>query len=310
MSFFLGNDEVLSDPEYESAKSHPSTPLESPPLDLNGNPMRSTGREKTKKKLRRGTGIPASFLRFPRGRIDEDAEKIEDDVNQLLNLGETIKGEVEVRAHTLISTANKRRDLLPQELKRDTHLEQDLSLPKLATSTSDASSYPHHNSPTQVEKDAPSPSMALAFRPKQAPNKPNQETQLQSLQQSLTQIRTHLAALESAISANISSQLIILTGSSDPSVADPLSLPNFQVKKKQRETVGAILGTVKVACAVERGLEALIGVLELAEKGVEEESGGKGLMDACLESPEEVALEMQRAILGMRRVLKSKAVPK
>jgi hypothetical protein len=77
------------------------------------------------------------------------------------------------------------------------------------------------------------------------------------------------------------------------------------------------LGTVKVACAVERGLEALVGALELVSekeaagevKGEGEEGkkegGEKGLMRACLARPEEVALEMQRAILGMRRVLKA-----
>ncbi len=81
--------------------------------------------------------------------------------------------------------------------------------------------------------------------------------------------------------------------------------------------MGAILGTVKVVCAVERGLEALCGVLEMDERGGEGEEVGDGegkgkgkgkgdFMEACLESPEEVALKMQRAILGMRLVLKSK----
>jgi hypothetical protein len=77
-------------------------------------PSASAG--KVKKKLRRGTGLPLPFFRFPRGRVDEDVEvccspfrryrtsfnrfqKIEDDVNQLLHLGETIKIEVEVSAH-------------------------------------------------------------------------------------------------------------------------------------------------------------------------------------------------------------------
>ena len=71
--------------------------------------------------------------------------------------------------------------------------------------------------------------------------------------------------------------------------------------------MGAVLGTVKVVCAVERGLEALVGALEMAGKrdGGDVESGEKGLMDACLEKSEEVALEMQNAIVGMRRVLKS-----
>jgi hypothetical protein len=142
---------------------------------------------------------------------------------------------------------------------------------------------------------------------------------LRALQISLTQIRTHLSALESAISVNISAQLPTLARSTDPQpvVADDFSLPSFKVEKKNPQSAGAVLGTVKVACAVERGLEALIGALELisekeaggevkgeGEKGKKEE-GEKGLMRACLAKPEEVALEMQRAIVGMRGVLKA-----
>jgi hypothetical protein len=96
-------------------------------------------------------------------------------------------------------------------------------------------------------------------------------------------------------------------------------LPNFQVTEKNAQAVGAVLGTVKVLCAVERGLEALVGALELGSQAKEGNHGDKvnesekgenpegGLMGACLVKPEEVALEMQRAIVGMRRVLKMKA---
>lgn len=133
------------------------------------------------------------------------------------------------------------------------------------------------------------------------------------LQHSLTEIRTHLNTLESAINANISAQSLKITGSSEPLVLDYFSLPSFRVERKNPETVGAVLGTVKVLCAVERGLEALVGALELgfqADEGNEGEKGEKsegGLMEACMAKPEEVALEMQRAIVGMRRVLKMKA---
>ncbi len=110
-----------------------------------------------------------------------------------------------------------------------------------------------------------------------------------------------------------------MTGSSEPPVLDYSSLPNFKSEKNKPQTVGAVLGTVKVLCAVERGLEALVGALELVSQategnhGVIDEEGEKGreleggLMDACLAKPEEVALEMQRAIMGMRRVLKMRA---
>jgi hypothetical protein len=142
---------------------------------------------------------------------------------------------------------------------------------------------------------------------------------LHALQISLTQIRTHLSALESAISVNISAQLPSLARSTvpQPALADDFSLPSFKVEKKNPQSAGAVLGTVKVACAVERGLEALIEALELIsekEAGGEvnkegeekmKEEGERGLMGACLAKPEEVALEMQGAIVGMRRVLKA-----
>jgi hypothetical protein len=142
---------------------------------------------------------------------------------------------------------------------------------------------------------------------------------LHALKISLTQIRNHLSTLESAISVNISAQLSTLARSTDPqpAVADDFSLPSFKVEKKSPQSAGAMLGTVKVACAVERGLEALVGALELVSeeeaggeiKGegeeVKKEEGEKGLMRACLAKPEEVALEMQGAIVGMRRVLKA-----
>jgi hypothetical protein len=72
-----------------------------------------------------------------------------------------------------------------------------------------------------------------------------------------------------------------------------------------------VLGTVKVCCAVERGLEALVEAFDLGAQGKEEgkgqgkEAGKGGLMEACLAKPEKVALEMQRAMVGMRKVLKS-----
>jgi hypothetical protein len=96
-------------------------------------------------------------------------------------------------------------------------------------------------------------------------------------------------------------------------------LPSFKVGKKNPQTAGAVLGTVKVLCVVERGLEALVGALELGSqvkgendgdkehKGEKGEKSEEGLMGACMAKPEEVALEMQRAIVGMKRVLKKKA---
>jgi hypothetical protein len=142
---------------------------------------------------------------------------------------------------------------------------------------------------------------------------PSRDNNLQNLQQSLLIIRTHLIALETAISANITTQLLAI---SDVPVLDADSLPSFKVKKKNKESSAAVLNTVKVVCAVERGLEALVAALEMERNGVGNgrdgrdgngERGERGLMEACLRRPEQVGAEMQRAVEGMRRVLKSKA---
>jgi hypothetical protein len=120
---------------------------------------------------------------------------------------------------------------------------------------------------------------------------------MHALQQSLNTIRTHLTDLESAINVNITTQLQALSTSDIP-VLDTGSLPSFKVEKKNRECAGAVMDTVRVACAVERGLEALIAAMDMGKGGA--------LMEACLRKPEDVAVEMQRAIFGMRKVLKSK----
>ena len=65
--------------------------------------------------------------------------------------------------------------------------------------------------------------------------------------------------------------------------------------------MGAVLGTVQVACAVERGLEALVLAFNLVAHG----EGERGLMEACLSKPKEVGLEIQKAIVGMSSVLKA-----
>jgi hypothetical protein len=75
------------------------------------------------------------------------------------------------------------------------------------------------------------------------------------------------------------------------------------VEENKAQSVGAVLGTVKVVCAVERGLEALLGALELGKKKGEVNGD---LMQACLANPDAIALEMQRTIVCMRRVLKTK----
>jgi len=208
-------------------------------------------------------------------------------------------------------------------VKRDAHPEQHSPVTKSETSTSPPnqpdSRFPprtdHASKPT-ITLSIPPVSIPPASSPEQdihqEPPQDSQEIQtpsLQALQQSLNIVRIQLNALESAINANITTQLYAL-GTSNVSVLDTGSLPSFKVEKKNRESAGAVLNTVKVACAVERGLEALAAAMEMGGDGTEEEkTGQKGeqnLMDACLRRPEDVSMEMQRAAVGMRKVLKSK----
>lgn len=70
----------------------------------------------------------------------------------------------------------------------------------------------------------------------------------------------------------------------------------------------ALLKTVKVCCVLERGLEAVIGVLEKGEekdKSGGREGGGKegDLMSTCLSTPKVVRKEMKGALKGIEAVV-------
>ena len=65
---------------------------------------------------------------------------------------------------------------------------------------------------------------------------------------------------------------------------------------------GAILRSVIVSAAVERGLEALIKAFEAQESGDDAED--MRLMDNCERNPGKVAEEMESAMTGMRKVLR------
>jgi hypothetical protein len=227
--------------------------------------------------------------------------------------------------------ANRRRDLLLQGLERDSRDGQELSQRPSSAPAFEESKPAHPHLPTEdltttssSSSDIPPPIHAqdihedtneLTEQEPQAPQLDN----FPNLQSSLNQIRTHLSTLESAINTNLSAQSLKIAGSAEPPVLDFFSLPSFKTERKNSQTVGAVLGTVKVLCAVERGLEALVGALEVGsrtdegndgDQEKEDEKGDRsegGLMEACMVKPEEVALEMQRAIVGMRRVLKMKA---
>jgi hypothetical protein len=257
-------------------------------------------------------------------------QEIEGEVKQLLHVGDKIRDEEEVCTHTINIAANRCQDLLLQDLKQDVRNEQELPQRPISALPSEESESDHHrplaedlintkpspNTPPVIHvQDTKEDTIEFTEQASQVP----QPTNSLPLQHSLTEIRTLLNTLESAINANISAQSLKITGSPDPLVLDYFSLPNFKETEKNAQTVGAVLGTVKVLCVLERGLEALVGALELgfhADEGNDgdKKNGGEkgersegGLMEACMVKPEEVALEMQRAIVGMRRVLKMKA---
>jgi hypothetical protein len=258
-------------------------------------------------------------------------QEIEGDAKQLLLVEDKIRNEAEVCAHTIIIAANRHRNLLLQDLKPDARNKQELPHRPSSATLFERSESAYQLPPAEDLTNASSSSSDVPLSihvqhiiedTKGCPEQESQNTQIPNtttIEHSLTQIRTHLTTLESAINANISSQSLRITGSSDPPVLDSSSLPSFKTEKKNPQTVGAVLGTVKVLCAVERGLEALVGALEVGSQTKEGDDGDKadggekgeklerGLMEACLAKPEDVALEMQRAIVGMRRVLKMKA---
>lgn len=308
----MRNEEVLSDSEYESALSTQST-RSSTPLEIPGpsNSRVPAGNEKVKKKLGRGTGAPFPFFRFPHGRVDADVDEIEGDAKQLPH----VEGKIGDGAEAPEPDAHTEQEL-PQRPSSAPPFEESESayqLPPAADLINTKLS--SHTPPFILVQDAKEETKEN----KEQESQDTKITNAPALEHSLTEIRTHLTTLESAINANISAQSLKITGSSEPPVLDSSSLPSFKTEKNNPQTVGAVLGTVKVLCAVERGVEALVGVLELGSQacggndGAKDEEGEKGekvergLMEACLAKPEEVALEMQRAIVGMRRVLKMKA---
>jgi hypothetical protein len=131
----------------------------------------------------------------------------------------------------------------------------------------------------------------------------SQKDTLQILKAALSAIKSSLSDMESKIKDNIEAQCQKKTGTTSPPVMDEGSLPSFESENTMAPA--AILDTVKIAAVVERGLEALVKVLEGGG------GGGKGdekaLMGVCRMRSAEVKLEMQAAVKGIRRVLKIKA---
>jgi hypothetical protein len=133
--------------------------------------------------------------------------------------------------------------------------------------------------------------------PSTPPDTPPEITELMTLKDSLAVIRTQLNQIHTQIQANISAQLIQLSNDNQDT---PQNHDLISYKSTNTSTPGAILSTVQVVCAVERGLEAIVGVLENAKNGNE----GEGLMGRCEGDAGIVAQEMRDASVGMVRVLR------
>jgi hypothetical protein len=131
----------------------------------------------------------------------------------------------------------------------------------------------------------------------------SQKDTLQILKAALSTIQSSLSDMESKIKDNIEAQCQKKTGTTSPPVMDEGSLPSFESENTMAPA--AILETVKIAAVVERGLEALVKVLEGGGGGGEGDE--KALMGVCRMRSAEVKLEMQEAVKGIRRVLKIKA---
>lgn len=151
-------------------------------------------------------------------------------------------------------------------------------------------------------------------------------------------VQSHISRLDEGIKANIAEQVKRLEVP-DRVVMDADSLPNFKAEKNDAEVSRALLKTVKVCCIVERGLEALMEVLEEGEipkiksgrrrrneTGRDGDDGGagrsydwgrrerheldegrkekkEGLLGVCLESPRAVRREMGSALKGFEGVI-------
>lgn len=204
--------------------------------------------------------------------------------------------------------------------------------PRRSFSTSEISSPPSTSpfgSPPLLTLHPATPQISPDLKPVMA--KTGQTSDVEVLRSALKIIQSQLTLLDNGIKANIASQLAQFPSpTTDPLVViDQDSLPNFSVPGDEIDSgvSRALLKTVKVCCIVERGLEAVIGVLEYEDKndkvGTEAKKGVKGweeqvrewgtgvgkrkeegdLMGACLERGKVVRREMRGALRGIEGVV-------
>ncbi|PVH76684.1 hypothetical protein DL98DRAFT_657270 [Cadophora sp. DSE1049] len=149
----------------------------------------------------------------------------------------------------------------------------------------------------------------------------SQKSDIETLNSALSIVRNHLSSLDTGIKRNIAAQGLAqslkssLNKSDLPSntslvgVSEGGRAPGF--KAEDSYASGAVLSTVKACCVLERSLEALIEVLEMAELGEKGEvSWGestaeleRGLIGICMESGVAVKRVMGSAIDGVKSVV-------
>lgn len=88
-----------------------------------------------------------------------------------------------------------------------------------------------------------------------------------------------------------------------PDIADMDSMPDFHIRQSPHAP-NAIVKSVQVCCAVERGLAAILEVQRATGK---EKNGGEAreesLMEICVRRPSEVSKEMQSAVNGIAKTV-------
>lgn len=85
-----------------------------------------------------------------------------------------------------------------------------------------------------------------------------------------------------------------------PAIADMDSLPDFHLRSNPYAP-NAIVKSVQVCCAVERGLSAILEVQRSGQK--DEEEREESLMEVCIRRPVAVRKEMERAVEGIKQTV-------
>ncbi|CZR57692.1 uncharacterized protein PAC_07581 [Phialocephala subalpina] len=199
--------------------------------------------------------------------VEKDAQQIEHDVEQFSNLGESLQKDIETLKHdtnlhhSAFSPSSLSDRLEPQK--------EDKRLPTLSIDLpSSPPSIPNPKfiirPPTPFHRPTHRRSFSSPPISSSLTSSSSTQEDLIALRAALLVVKSHISKLDEGIKANIAEQVKHLE-IPDRVVMDADSLPNFKVEKNDAEVSRALLMTVKVCCVVERGMEALVEVLEKGE---------------------------------------------